>query len=67
MLQSAIFADLQVNNFGIPTVRFTPRLPLATWAKGSLSHLSALLRGTEAPTNVQVLSDHLKRDMGLID
>ena len=68
MLQSAIFADLQVNNFGIPTVRFTRALPLLSWAQGSFARLSARLRGQSMPTtSVDLLSTHLRRDIGLID
>ena len=67
MLQSAIFADLQVNNFGIPTVRFTPRLPIVGWAKVSFSQIAHRLRGLGSTMRVDNLSGHLRRDIGLTD
>ena len=62
MLQSAIFADLQVNSFGIPTVRLVPRLPVTGWAKGSFSQMSAWLRDLSGRGDA-ILSAHLRRDI----
>ncbi len=67
MLQSAIFADLQVNNFGIPTVRLVPTLPILSWAKVSFSQISLWLRNPRAQQTVDRLNDHLLRDIGIDD
>lgn len=64
MLQCAIFADLQVNSFGIPTVRLTPQLPLGAWAKGSFSLFTAWVRGGSS-REIASLNPHLRRDIGL--
>lgn len=61
MLQSAIFADLQVNNFGIPTVRFAPHLPVIGWAKVSFAQVIGWLRGNQS--DLDLLSAHLRRDI----
>ncbi len=67
MLQSAIFADLQVNNFGIPTVRLTPRLPLIRWTRVSFASLFARLGHGESQASLRALNAHLRRDIGLLD
>lgn len=65
MLQSAIFADLQVNNFGIPTVRFATPMPLLRWARGSIAQLLGWLYDAREPGDLQRLGPHLRRDIGL--
>ncbi len=65
MLQSAIFADLQVNNFGIPTVRFATPMPLLRWARGSFAQALGWLYDAREPSDLQRLSAHLRRDIGL--
>ena len=66
MLQSAIFADLQVNSFGIPTVRFTPSLPLMSLVRDSFSAAREWLRAMAPGNDVSLLNDHLRRDIGLV-
>lgn len=65
MFQSAFFADIKVNNFGIPTVRFVTPLPLLRWAKASFARLLNRVRDVREPADLQRLSAHLRRDIGL--
>lgn len=65
MLQSAFFANLQANNFGIPTVRFAAPGPLPRWAKASFSQLLGWLHDIRRPGDLERLGAHLRRDIGL--
>lgn len=66
MFQSAIFANLQVNNFGIPTVRFATKVPLLRWAKASFDGLVGYLADAREAADLQRLGTHIRRDIGLL-
>ena len=65
MFQSAFFADLKINNFGIPTVRFATPVTLLRWAKGSFAQMLNSCDDSREPAALQRLSAHLRRDIGL--
>lgn len=66
MFQSAFFANLQVNNFGIPTVQFAAPMPLLRLGRASFAWLAGLLDDAREPADLQRLSAHLRRDIGLL-
>lgn len=66
MFQSAIFANLQVNNFGIPTVRFATTTPLLRWAKSSFDGLVDYIADAREAADLQRLGTQTRRDIGFL-
>lgn len=66
MLQSALFANLQVNNFGIPTVRFASPMPLLRWAGASFARLRGWAGDGREQSDLRRLGAHIRRDIGLL-
>lgn len=65
MLQSAIFSDLQVNNFSIPSLRSATPVPRPRQARGRLAALLGWFYDAREPVDLQRLSPSLRRDIGL--
>lgn len=66
MFQSAIFANLQVNNFGIPTVRFAGPAPLMRWIGASFTQVMHWVGDAREAGDRQRLSAQVRRDIGLL-
>lgn len=66
MTHTAFVADLQVKNFGIPTVRFAPRAPRLRWAKARVVQLAGWFGDVREARDLQRLGAPLRRDIGLL-